>query len=76
MRAKVITQLQSFHLAEKSFVYITYGSAEHDIFITKVDHDPYGDEIEFVGDNSLKIPVGAEFYIGKKNDRKIKMEVI
>lgn len=76
MKAKVIKQMQPQHLAEKSFVYITYGAAEYDIFITKIIHSPFGDEIEFIGDSALKMPLGAEFFIGKKNDKKIKMEVI
>jgi len=32
--------------------------------------------IEFVGDNHLKLPKGVEFFIGKSNDKKLKMEVI
>jgi hypothetical protein len=76
MKAKVITQLQKCHLAEKSFVYITYGSREHDIFITKITRKGMEEIIEFVGDNELKIPVGAEFFIGKQNDKKLKMKVI
>lgn len=76
MKAKVITQLEKCHLAEKSFVYITYGSAEHDIFITKIIRNALNESIEFVGDNNLKLPIGAEFYIGKANDKKIKMKVI
>ena len=76
MKAKVITQLQKCHLAEKSFVYITYGSREHDIFITKLARNGLEEIIEFVGDNELKIPVGAEFFIGKMNDKKLKMKVI
>lgn len=76
MKAKVITQLQKCHLAEKSFVYITYGSREHDIFITKLTRNGLEEIIEFVGDNELKIPVGAEFFIGKMNDKKLKMQVI
>jgi hypothetical protein len=76
MKAKVITQLQKCHLAEKSFVYITYGSAEHDIFITKVNKDSMNKTIEFVGDNNFKIAKGEEFFIGKMNDKKLKMKVI
>lgn len=76
MKARVITQLQKCHLIEKMFYYITYGSAEHDIFITKINKNPLGEEIEFVGDNNFKIPVGAEFYIGKQNDKKLKMKII
>ncbi len=76
MKAKVITQLQKCHLAEKSFVYITYGSAEHDIFITKVNKDSMNETIEFVGDNNFKIPIGAEFFIGKQHDKKLKMKII
>lgn len=76
MKAKVVTQLQKCHLAEKSFVYITYGAREHDIFITKITRKGMEEIIEFVGDNELKIPVGAEFFIGKMNDKKLKMEVI
>lgn len=76
MKAKIITELQKYHLAEKSFVYITYGSREHDIFITKIVKKDSGEEIEFVGDNSLKLPVGTEFFIGKSTDKKLKMEVI
>jgi hypothetical protein len=76
MKAKVITQLQKCHLAEKSFVYITYGSREHDIFITKITRKGMEEIIEFVGDNELKIPVGAEFFIGKMNDKKLKMKVV
>lgn len=76
MKAKVITQLQKCHLAEKSFVYITYGSREHDIFITKVNRNGLNEVIEFIGDNGLKIPIGAEFFIGKSDDKKLKMEVI
>jgi hypothetical protein len=76
MKAKVITQLEKCHLAEKSFVYITYGSREHDIFITKITKNALGEVIEFVGDNELKLPVGAEFFIGKANDKKLKMKVI
>ena len=76
MKAKIITQLQKCHLAEKSFVYITYGSAEHDIFITKITRNALNESIEFVGDSGLKLPIGAEFYIGKANDKKIKMKVI
>ena len=76
MKAKVITQLQKCHLAEKSFVYITYGSAEYDIFITKVLRSGLGEEIEFVGDNNLKLPIGAEFFIGKINDNKLKMKLL
>ncbi len=29
-----------------------------------------------IGDNNFKIPVGAEFFIGKQNDKKLKMKVI
>lgn len=76
MKAKVITQLQKCYLAEKSFVYITYGSREHDIFITKVDKEDLSLVIDFIGDNNLKIPKGDEFFIGKKNDKKLKMIVI
>lgn len=76
MKAKVITQLEKCHLSEKSFVYITYGSREHDIFITKINKDALGEVIEFVGDNEFKIPIGAEFFIGKMNDKKLKMQVI
>ena len=76
MKAKVITQLQKCHLAEKSFVYITYGAREHDIFITKITRKGLEEVIEFVGDNELKIPVGAEFFIGKMNDKKLKMKVV
>jgi len=76
MKAKVVTQLQKCHLAEKSFVYITYGAREHDIFITKITRKGLEEVIEFVGDNELKIPVGAEFFIGKMNDKKLKMKVI
>lgn len=76
MKAKVITQLQKCHLAEKSFAYITYGSAEHDIFITKVNKDSMNETIEFVGDNNFKIPIGAEFFIGKQHDKKLKMKII
>jgi len=76
MKAKVVTQLQKCHLAEKSFVYITYGAREHDIFITKITRKGMEEIIEFVGDNELKIPVGAEFFIGKMNDKKLKMQVI
>lgn len=76
MKAKVITQLQKCHLAEKSFVYITYGSREHDIFITKITKNSSKEIIEFVGDNQLKIPVGAEFFIGKIDDKKLKMRII
>ena len=63
-------------MAEKSFVYITYGSREHDIFITKVTKKGMEEIIEFVGDNEFKIPIGAEFFIGKMNDKKLKMKVI
>jgi len=76
MKAKVITQLSKCHMAEKSFVYITYGSREHDIFITKITRKGMEEIIEFVGDNEFKIPVGAEFFIGKINDKKLKMKVI
>ena len=76
MKAKVVTQLQKCHLAEKSFVYITYGAKEHDIFITKITRKGLEEVIEFVGDNELKIPVGAEFFIGKMNDKKLKMKVV
>lgn len=76
MKAKVITQLQKCHLAEKSFVYITYGSSEHDIFITKVSRKGLDEIIEFVGDNNLKIPIGEEFFVGKERDKKLKMKVI
>lgn len=76
MKAKVVTQLQKCHLAEKSFVYITYGAREHDIFITKITRKGLEEVIEFVGDNELKIPVGAEFFIGKMNDKKLKMKVV
>ena len=76
MKAKVITQLQKCHLIEKMFYYITYGSAEHDIFITKITKKGLDETIEFVGDNNFKIPVGAEFYIGKQNDKKLKMKII
>ena len=76
MKAKVVTQLQKCHLAEKSFVYITYGAAEHDIFITKIIRKGMNEEIEFVGDNNLKLPIGAEFFIGKSHDKKLKMKVI
>ena len=76
MKAKVITQLEKCHLAEKSFVYITYGSREHDIFITKITKNSLGEVIEFVGDNKLKLPIGAEFFIGKMNDKKLKMKII
>jgi len=76
MKAKVVTQLQKCHLMEKMFYYITYGSAEHDIFITKIDRSHLGEVIEFVGDNHLKLPKGVEFFIGKSNDKKLKMEVI
>lgn len=76
MKAKVVTQLQKCHLAEKSFVYITYGAREHDIFITKITRKGLGEVIEFVGDNELKLPIGAEFFIGKANDKKLKMKVI
>lgn len=76
MKARVITQLQKCHLIEKMFYYITYGSKEHDIFITKITKNALGEVIEFVGDNEFKIPVGAEFFIGKMNDKKLKMQVI
>ena len=76
MKAKVITQLSKCHMAEKSFVYITYGSREHDIFITKVTKKGMEEIIEFVGDNELKLPIGAEFFIGKANDKKLTMKVI
>lgn len=76
MRAKVITQLQKCHLAEKTFVYITYGAKEHDIFITKVYKDDLSLEIDFIGDAYLKIPKGDEFFIGKENDKKLKMIII
>ena len=76
MKAKVVTQLQKCHLAEKSFVYITYGAKEHDIFITKITRKGLEEVIEFVGDNELKIPVGAEFFIGKANDKKLKMKIL
>ncbi len=76
MKAKVITQLSKCHMAEKSFVYITYGSREHDIFITKITRKGMEEIIEFVGDNELNLPVGAEFFIGKANDKKLKMKVI
>lgn len=76
MKAKVITQLQKCHLVEKSFVYITYGSREHDIFITKITRNALGETIEFVADNEFKIPIGTEFFIGKMNDKKLKMKVI
>ena len=76
MKAKVITQLQKCHLAEKSFVYITYGSKEHDMFITKITRKGLEEVIEFVGDNELKLPTDAEFFIGKANDKKLKMKVI
>jgi hypothetical protein len=76
MKAKVISKLQRCHLAEKSFVYITYGSREHDIFITKITKDSLNKIIEFIGDSNFKIPVGAEFFIGKMNDKKLKMKVI
>jgi len=76
MKAKVITHLSKCHMAEKSFVYITYGSREHDIFITKVTKKGMEEIIEFVGDNELKLPAGAEFFIGKANDKKLKMKVI
>lgn len=76
MKAKIITQLQKCHLSEKSFVYITYGSAEHDIFITKINRDTLNEEIEFVADNNFKIAKGEEFFIGKINDKKLKMKVV
>lgn len=76
MKAKVVTQLQKCHLAEKSFVYITYGAREHDIFITKISRSHLGEVIEFVGDVNLKLPIGTQFFIGKSNDKKLKMEVI
>lgn len=76
MKAKVISELQKCHLAEKAFVYITYGSAEHDIFITKITRSSLGEVIEFVGDATLKIPTGKEFFIGKSSDKKLKMQVI
>ena len=76
MRAKVITQLEKCHLAEKSFVYITYGSREHNIFITKVSKKGIEKIIEFIGDNELKIPKGAEFFIGKQDDKKLKMKIL
>lgn len=76
MKAKVVTQLQKCHLAEKSFVYITYGAREHDIFITKITRKGLEEVIEFIGDNGLKLPTGAEFFIGKVNDKKLKMKVI
>lgn len=76
MKAKVVTQLQKCHLTEKTFVYITYGSKEHDIFITKVNRNGLNEVIEFIGDNGLKIPRGAEFFIGKLEDKKLKMEVL
>ena len=76
MKARVITQLEKCHLAEKSFVYITYGSKEHDIFITKITRNALEEIIEFVADNEFKIPVGAEFFIGKMNDKKLKMKIV
>lgn len=76
MKAKVVTQLQKCHLAEKSFVYITYGAAEHDIFITKINRSHLGEVIEFVSDVNLKLTKGSEFFIGTKHDKKLKMEVI
>ncbi len=76
MKAKVISKLQRCHLAEKSFVYITYGSREHDIFITKVLESKQEIIIEFIGDNEFKIPIGDVFFIGKENDKKLKMKVI
>jgi len=76
MKAKVITQLEKCHLTEKAFVYITYGTVEHDIFITKVTRNGLDEIIEFVGDVNLKIPIGKEFFIGKSNDKKLKMQVI
>ena len=72
MKARVITQLEKCHLAEKSFVYITYGSKEHDIFITKITRNALGEIIEFVADNEFKIPVGAEFCIGKMKYKTLK----
>jgi len=76
MKAKVINRLQPFYLADKSFVYITYGAAEHDIFITKVHRSGIDETIEFIGESNLKLPMGAEFFVGKKNDLKLKMKVI
>lgn len=76
MKAIVKSRLQPFHLSEKSFVYITYGAREHDIFITKITRKGLEEVIEFVGDNELKLPIGAEFFIGKANDKKLKMKVV
>ena len=76
MKAIVKSRLQPFHLSEKSFVYITYGAAEYDIFITKVHRHGLDETIEFIADSNLKLPIGAEFYIGKKNDTKLKMQII
>lgn len=76
MKAKVVTQLQKCHLIEKMFYYITYGSAEHGIFITKIDRGHLEETIEFVGDVNLKLSKGTQFFIGKSNDKKLKMEVI
>jgi len=76
MKARVISQLQKCHLIEKSFVYITYGSVEHDIFITKIIRNPLEEVIEFIGDVNLKLTKGTKFFIGKLNDKKLKMEII
>ena len=74
MKAKIVTELQKYHLSEKSFVYITYGSREYDIFITKINTEDK--TIEFIGNNELKLSSDTNFFIGKIDDKKLKMLVI
>ena len=66
-------------ISNKNYMFAeSYGNSNYACSITfKKEHkDSLNKIIEFVGDSNFKIPVGAEFFIGKMNDKKLKMKVI
>lgn len=72
MQAIIVQELSKCHIIPNTFVYITYNSTEYDMFITNIRKNI----IDFIIGSELKLQKGDQFYIGKKNDKKLKLEVI
>ena len=72
MQAIIVQELSKCQIIPNTFVYVTYKGNEYDMFITNIKKNV----INFLSGNDLKLDKGEQFYIGKENDKKLKLEVI
>ena len=72
MQAIIVQELSKCQIIPNTIVYVTYKGNEYDMFITNIKKNI----INFISGNDLKLDKGEQFYIGKENDKKLKLEVI